>query len=85
MRRFFGHKKYSRSSKRIKKIVMILRFDRDPMVTKGLGWTLREAYKGSPGKVFAFLLKYKADFARLTLNYAWEKRPDKLKNQLKNR
>lgn len=69
----------------IKKIVLCLRFDRDPMVAKGLGWTLREAYKGQPGRVFIFLLKYKADFARITLNYAWEKMPTRLKNQLKVR
>ncbi|MFA6428281.1 MAG: DNA alkylation repair protein [Candidatus Buchananbacteria bacterium] len=64
-------------------IAKALRFDRDDLVCKGVGWLLREAAKQHQRQVVNFLLEYKQDFARITLNYAWEKLPENLKNKLK--
>jgi 3-methyladenine DNA glycosylase AlkD len=47
--------------------------DDEKVVRQGLGWFLREAWKGNPKPVEAFLLEWKERCARLIIQYATEK------------
>jgi 3-methyladenine DNA glycosylase AlkD len=49
--------------------------DRDPMVVKAVGWTLREASQRDPAAVFTFLACHRATANPRTLREAAEKLP----------
>ena len=56
-----------------------LMIDGDDMVQKGTGWMLKEASKVHPQEIHEFLVKWKPVTPALTLRYASEKLPKKLK------
>jgi 3-methyladenine DNA glycosylase AlkD len=63
--------KKGRSSEEIFRIAKDLANDKDPMVQKGVGWLLKEAYPKRPEAVVEFLAELQPP--RLVLRYAAEK------------
>lgn len=57
----------------------ILLQDREDLVQKGCGWTLKEASKFYQKEVFDFVIKNKSSMPRVALRYAIEKMPQKMK------
>lgn len=73
-----------RNRKQLKKIFGIsdiLIEDKDDLVQKGYGWTLKEASNVYPKEVFDFVMKRKNRMPRTALRYAIEKIPQPWKNK----
>jgi len=73
-----------RKKKQLKKIFEIsniLLEDRDDLVQKGYGWTLKEASNLYPKEVLAFVMKHKEKMPRTALRYAIEKMPKSWKQK----
>lgn len=65
--------------KEIFEITDILVFDKDDLVQKGYGWTLKEANKFFQKEVFEFVMARKQKMPRTALRYAIEKMPKEMK------
>ncbi len=59
----------------------ILLLDKDDMVQKGYGWTLKVASDREPHRVFEYVMKHKKVMPRTALRYAIEKLSPELKKQ----
>jgi|SRR3989338_1502025 len=57
----------------------ILFRDKDDLVQKGCGWTLKEASNVYPKEIFNFVMKKKQKMPRISLRYAIEKLPKDMK------
>jgi 3-methyladenine DNA glycosylase AlkD len=55
--------------------------DKDDMVQKGYGWTLKEASRRFPAEVFEFVMDHKATMPRTPLRYAIEKYPQEMRKR----
>ena len=55
--------------------------DKDDLVQKGYGWSLKEASNIFPREVFKYVLKHKDKMPRTALRYAVEKMPKRWKKQ----
>ena len=55
----------------------ILLMDKEDLVQKGYGWTLKEAANNFPNEVFKYVMKNKNKMPRTALRYAIEKYPQK--------
>ncbi|MBI5267050.1 MAG: DNA alkylation repair protein [candidate division Zixibacteria bacterium] len=59
----------------------LLMSDRDDLVQKGCGWMLKEASRGHPREVFAYVVRNSDNMPRTTLRYAIEKLPPGLRKR----
>ncbi len=66
-------------------IAEILKYDRDDLVQKGLGWMLKCASKPYPHLVFDFIMINKSIMSRTALRYAIEKMSEKMKEEAMER
>ncbi len=69
-------------SKEIIKIAKNLLGEKEDLVQKGIGWTLRESAKINKKTIHEFLKKNKLKLPRMTLRYAIEKFSEKEKKEL---
>lgn len=69
-------------SKELIQIAGILLNEKEDLVQKGIGWTLREAAKANKKNIHEFLKKNKDFLPRTTLRYAIEKFSEKEKKEL---
>ena len=67
--------------KDIFEIADILLCDKDDLVQKGYGWTLKEASREHRIEVFDYIMRNKGVMPRTALRYAIEKMPDELKHK----
>lgn len=74
------HGYYSKEILRISKL--LLADQKDDLVHKANGWTLREFGKFSQPKLLAFLKKNREQIPRVTMHYALERTPKNLKKGL---
>jgi len=59
--------------------------DKEDLVQKGYGWSLKVAADVYPSEVFDFVMKNKESMSRTALRYAIEKMPEDLKHQAMER
>jgi len=64
------------------KTAEILLHDKDDLVQKGYGWTLKEAANDYPKEVLTFVKKYKFKMPRTALRYAIEKYPQTIRKKI---
>ena len=66
-------------------IAQILLIDKEDLIHKAVGWTLREAWKQSPQIVEQFLTHNYPQLSRTTLRYAIEQFPEEKRLQFLRR
>ena len=67
------------------KIANLLLLDKDDLVQKGYGWTLKQVSNLYPKRVFNYVMRNKTRMPRTALRYAIEKLPDKLRKKAMER